>query len=616
MWTDNETDRDFLNFTGTATTIAKMVVQATGRPVSIGVSGQWGVGKSSMIQLIQKELEKEDATDQQDKKFVFVEFNAWLYQGYDDARAALLDVIASTLESEAKCREKGIDKVRDFLKRVNWLRVARVSAETVGSLALGIPPGIFSEVASFIDKIKNKEEIADEELSQIKESLTNLSNTGSSLISPNKKESPPKEIQALRNNFEEVLEELEITLVVFVDDLDRCLPPTTISTLEAIRLFLFLKNTAFIVAADDKMIKHSVKKHFEGIDDSLVTNYFDKLIQVPIRVPALGIQEVRAYLFLLFVEDSSLDTESKEIIRQNVINQLSNTWKGHRVDKNFMNSIGIKFTSKLVNRLEMADRLANIMTISSKIKGNPRLIKRFLNALSIRMSISKSQGVGVDEAVLIKLLLFERCGPQKAYDHLRKMVSENEGGTPDFMSTWEEGITRGEKIDLHEDWNDEFVIDWLAIPPLLSNKDLRGALYVSREHAPLITEDDKLSTTAAEVLSILLTQPDMASSLDGHIESLQMPELSAIMDKVLEKANQEEEWGTPNILESCLALSKTNETLATRFAAFLAELNINQVKADIVPRIGDESWAQGVFDRWISGNVKGPVKKAISNYAS
>lgn len=48
--------------------------------------------------------------------------------------------------------------------------------------------------------------------------------------------SPPKEIQAIRQFFEEALAEMEIKLVVLIDDLDRCLPPTSISTLEAIRL--------------------------------------------------------------------------------------------------------------------------------------------------------------------------------------------------------------------------------------------------------------------------------------------------------------------------------------------------------------------------------------------
>ncbi len=47
MWTDNETELDFLNFTGVADTVAEIIVQAQAQPISIGVSGAWGVGKAS-----------------------------------------------------------------------------------------------------------------------------------------------------------------------------------------------------------------------------------------------------------------------------------------------------------------------------------------------------------------------------------------------------------------------------------------------------------------------------------------------------------------------------------------------------------------------------------------
>lgn len=56
MWTDNETDRDFLNFSTVATTVSEIIARANGQPVSIGVSGSWGVGKSSMIKLVQANL--------------------------------------------------------------------------------------------------------------------------------------------------------------------------------------------------------------------------------------------------------------------------------------------------------------------------------------------------------------------------------------------------------------------------------------------------------------------------------------------------------------------------------------------------------------------------------
>src|SRR5713226_2434339 len=135
MWTDNETELDFLNFTGVADTVAEIVVQAQAQPISIGVSGAWGVGKSSMIRLIRRSLGRRENSE-----FIFVEFNAWLYQGYDDARAALMEVIASTLATEAEKRKKGVEKAKEFLERINWFRLAKLAAGSAVALSLGMPP--------------------------------------------------------------------------------------------------------------------------------------------------------------------------------------------------------------------------------------------------------------------------------------------------------------------------------------------------------------------------------------------------------------------------------------------------------------------------------------------
>ena len=613
MWPDNETERDFLNFSGVADTIAEIIIQAHGRPISIGVSGAWGIGKSSMIKLTRASLANRPR-DKDDRAFIFVEFNAWLYQGYDDARAALMDVIATKLEAEAKERGKGLDKAKELLKRVNWLRAAKLVAGSAVSMSLGLPPtGLIGEIwglgrRAFADDVD--EELAEEVRGKGKE----VEETARGLLKLKTETSPPKEIQALRDTFEETLDELGVTLVVLIDDLDRCLPETTISTLEAFRLFLFLKNTAFVIAADNDMIKHAVRRHFEDVpDDALVTNYFDKLIQVPIRVPPLGTQEVRAYMMLLFVENSSLDPDVKEKIRIGVCDQLQKTWQGKRVDRAFVESLHDATPAELVGKFDTAERLAPLMTTASGIVGNPRLIKRFLNALSIRMTISNAQGVGVDEAVLAKLLLFERLGNPKAYEILVESVSASDSGKPSFLAEWEEGAATGEDLELSEPWDSPFVREWLILPPTLADKDLRGALYVSREHAPLITPEDRLSSEAADLLSALLQHPDMSPSLKDRLVQVPPTETTVIMDRLLERARQEQEWGVPPILEACLAIAEADPSQGKRLAAFLSERPPTQIQPNIVPKIGDQPWAGGVFDTWKRKQVAEPVKKAINN---
>jgi predicted KAP-like P-loop ATPase len=346
MWTDNETERDFLNFSGIAATVAEVIRQAQPAPVSVGVSGAWGVGKSSLIKLIKNELSIAQSTPRgmlaTANMYVFVEFNAWLYQGYDDARAALLDTVASTLAKEADARKKGTEKAWEFVERVNLLRLAKMASSAAAVIAAAHP--VIALAGTLVGAATKVVEAAGGQSDTTKKEKGEGSPSheeSERLIRPKKAESPPKEIQALRDTFEEALQAMEVTLVVLIDDLDRCLPETAISTLEAIRLLLFLPHTAFVIAADETMIKHAVRRHFEGVEDALVTNYFDKLIQVPIRVPQLGVQEVRAYLMMLFIEDSTLDGTQKEELRQKICGQLGRSWQGKRVNLAFVKSLGI-----------------------------------------------------------------------------------------------------------------------------------------------------------------------------------------------------------------------------------------------------------------------------------
>ena len=610
MWHDNETDVDFLNFTSVADSVAEIVVQAQGEPVSIGISGAWGTGKSSLIKLTKASLCNRPCNDNH-HDFVFVDFNAWLYQGYDDARAALMDVIVAKLENEADMREKASDKVKSLIQRVNWLRMAKLGASVAAPMLVGLPPVGFLWQLLRADH-RFTAEGGDAETEQgINLDIPESTNKG--LLKPKQGISPPKEIQALRDTFEESLKELGVTLVVLIDDLDRCLPETTISTLEAIRLFLFLKNTAFVIAADNDMIKHAVRKHFEGMpDDSLIVPYFDKLIQVPIQVPPLGIQEVRGYMMLLFVENSNIDKAVKEDLRVNICERLQKTWQGERVDSRFAQNLYDELPTGLIERLDTAERLAPIMTTAPGIRGNPRLIKRFLNALSIRMTISKAQGVGVDEAVLAKLLLFERLGKPRAYDELISNVSANKFGTPSFLAEWESKISKGEQVDLEDPFNDSFVKEWLALSPMIADIDLRGAVYVSREHAPLIIPEDRLSSEGAELLEALLKNPNRGSSLKDQLRELSSIEIGVVMDRLLEVARKEQQWGVPAILEACIVVGEIDSEQGMRLAGFLSHLPESQISPDIVPKISDQLWAEQVLSSWENKNVSSTVKRAIS----
>lgn len=80
MWQDIEAEVDLLNFSLVAEAAAQLIRDSNGSPLTIGVSGGWGTGKSSLVKMVGSLL---GADAESKQKYVFLEFNAWLYQGFD-----------------------------------------------------------------------------------------------------------------------------------------------------------------------------------------------------------------------------------------------------------------------------------------------------------------------------------------------------------------------------------------------------------------------------------------------------------------------------------------------------------------------------------------------------
>lgn len=613
MWSDNDTRRDFLNFRCVADTAAELIVQADGTPISMGISGGWGVGKSSMLNLINDALsQRSDA-----KQYLFVEFNAWLYQGYDDARAALMEQIASKLVERAAESSTALDKAKGLMARVDWIRAAGFAMGSGVAMAFGVPPvGVIGAAAGAVRGMVDGD-VTGADVAAANKSAGELAAAGAGVLKPSAPSTPPAQIRALRDQFRETLKALDVTLVVLIDDLDRCLPGTAISTLEAVRLFLFLPNAAFIIAADDTMIRQAVKAHFKDVelDDDLVTNYFDKLIQVPIRVPPLGTQEVRAYLMMLHVEKAGLPEDEVERVRIAVCDRLSETWKGKRADLKFMLEVMPECSDQLRNGLDLSDRLAPLLTSAKKVAGNPRLIKRFLNTLSIRLAVAKSQKVSVDEATLAKVLLFERCASPEAYQALVSEVNDATDGHPASLGPWESQARAGKPVEnLDKHFDSDFVRDWLALPPALSASDLRPVVYVSRETLPIITATDKMSTEAQSLLEALVLLRTSDTTLREPLAELSGRDHLLMSERLLTRARQEQKWGKPSVLHAFLSLIDAVPEMSEAFVRFLGQMDVGRLTPALIPLLGDKAWASGVLDKWHSTEgLKSSVKNAITN---
>lgn len=295
--TDNETKVDLLNNEAIAATIIKVLRDKPDRPVTVGVHGDWGAGKSSVLEMIEAGFEG-------DKGVLCLKFNGWRFQGFEDAKIALIEGIVTGLIEKRPALAKAGEAVKDVFRRIDWLKVAKKAGGLAFTTFTGIPTPdqIQTTVATLEGLLGDPAKLA------TKENLDAAFNGVKGLLKPaGETTNVPEEINAFRKAFDNLLEKAEVDqLVVLIDDLDRCLPDTVIETLEAIRLFVFTSRTAFVVAADEAMIEYAVRKHFPELPDTTgpqtyARNYLGKLIQVPFRIPALGDTETRIYVTLLLV---------------------------------------------------------------------------------------------------------------------------------------------------------------------------------------------------------------------------------------------------------------------------------------------------------------------------
>lgn len=546
--TDNETKIDLLNNEAIATTIIGLLCERPDRPVTIGVHGDWGAGKSSILEMIEAGFDAK-------KDVLCLKFNGWRFQGFEDAKIALIEGIVTGLVEKRPALTKAASALKDVFKRIDWLKVAKKAGGLAITAYTGIP------TSDQLKTIATKLEGMLSEPSQLatKENLTSAIDGIKSILKSAETKNVPEEVEAFRKAFDQLLKDAGIEqLIVLIDDLDRCLPDTAIETLEAIRLFVFTSRTAFVVAADEAMIEYAVRKHFPDLPDTTgprdyARNYLEKLIQTPFRIPALGETETRIYVTLLLAgaelgEDNAGYGQLIKAARE----RLKRPWESSPLDAATVNTALGEKASKAHNALMLSDQIGPIL--AGGAKGNPRQIKRFLNTLLLRQRTAKARGFGneISLPVLAKLMLAERFLPS-LFEQIATVAAVHPSGlcedlkaleefsAPDDAATGkprarakmpenrrttksgETAVVPAESAVLAEWKSSESIQAWARVQPPLSGVDLRPYLFVTKDkkdyfgpasvlgHLATVAEKlfgSKLSVQAYETELKQLAQPE------------------------------------------------------------------------------------------------------------
>lgn len=487
MWADNETSDDLLGFKVHADLIVDVINDNDVLPVTIGVFGDWGSGKSSILKIVEKELIGDDKDGFKDGTLVLY-FNGWVFEGYDDAKAALLESIIEKFAKHKKLGPKVKDETVKLFKSVKWMRLMGLGFKKI---AIPAASAYLTGGVSLIPYLLN-------EFSQI--DPTELANKlkgdeAESFLSSIIKKDEADEItmvREFRDDFKKMLDKSKIEkLVVIIDDLDRCTPDRLIENLEAIKLFLNVDKTAFVIGADPRIVRHAIELRYktDGIENSsdvesrnerIVSDYLEKLIQVPYYLPKLTDNEVETYLSLLFCQ-KELGSDFNKVLEAFCTARENNRYDVFGLG-DIDSILNPEEKSKLTNSVSIIASLAPIIT--EGLKGNPRQIKRFLNTYSLRdrlVRVAKIADFKMD--ILAKLMVLEYSS-QSLFRQIYEWQSSQKGESKELKEL--ESLASKNSIEIIKekysaDWGTDKTIKWLNAEPKLTDIDLRDYYWITRD---------------------------------------------------------------------------------------------------------------------------------------
>ncbi|NEA60371.1 NTPase [Streptomyces sp. SID13666] len=490
LLSDDPAAIDLLSFDAVAHTVVDALLDTRLDPVALGLSGRWGSGKTTVLNLVADELPRRVAAPQ---KVLVLRTDPWRYDPATGAKESLISEVLGVLGAELADHKTLAGKAKDLLARLNrridWAKALKLAATS--SLTLQIP-----SFDSLFELVKPGEGGAASE----------------------------RGLEAFREEFAQLMSSEELshvtTMVVLVDDLDRCLPPTVVETLEAMRLFLAVPKMSFVIAADEERVADAIRTRFAstgaaepGTEDRQdpATLYLHKIVQTTVPLPALSHFDTQAYLLLLQLHATAATTAFEELVAR--CSQVRR--EGGTID-----------TIGEINDLQFADELAFATRLTpllyEKLQGNPRYIKRFLNDLHVRQAVARRRGINLDPGVVAKLMALEALMKiefrqllgwfAKGEMRLQLEALEQAAGrqypapapAPTAQAAAGAAAASGQPVPAGQ--FSQALLRWATLAPPLQGLDLAPYLTLAASYAGISLIDDSLPERLRDIAANLLSE--------------------------------------------------------------------------------------------------------------
>jgi len=473
MWPDNETNQDLLGFTIHARLLCSIIGDPKMLPVTVGLFGDWGGGKSSILKILQRELD-------QDENVAVIYFNSWVFEGYEDAKCAILTTLLRELRDHRDLKNVVGDEVKALLKRVDLMKLIKLGASAGMAYLTENPLPLLMAGGSLpLGQPSKQYEGAKDAGETPAFNLADLLKTSQDSV---------ENVRSFRRDFQKLIDKTKLkAVVILIDDLDRCSPERLIQNLEAIKLFLNVDRTAFVIATDRRIVENAIRIRYSELftgekgavtSDSLVTDYLEKLIQVPYTLPKLAPHEVRSYLSMLFLQKHLPEPKFEEILQKYLQFLTKERYAAFQLGDELKSIEDEATRTAVTESIRLVEACSDAIT--DGLKGNPRQIKRFLNGFWLRRELARiAQIHHLRDHILIKLMVLEYMSSDR-FDELYQWHRASSDGTAQPLAELE-NIDAVEAIpEKYIKWGTPRLWRWIKAEPSLAAEDLRDYFWVSR----------------------------------------------------------------------------------------------------------------------------------------
>lgn len=225
-------------------------IKLTDTPITIALQGEWGSGKTSLMNLLRWNLCEVD-----DALYFPVWINTWQYSLMKTPQQAIISILEGIVNQIAALNPNA--KKNESMKKIGGLfkKMATVGAKVAVGVA-GIDGGVVDEIVG--------DDKAQSDINQLKEEIGKLIN------------------EAIAEN------PLKVGYTFYIDDLDRIDPPVAVEILELLKNIFDLEKCVFILAIDYDVVIKGLKPKFGELTDKNereFRSFFDKIIQLPFSMP-------------------------------------------------------------------------------------------------------------------------------------------------------------------------------------------------------------------------------------------------------------------------------------------------------------------------------------------